>query len=71
MSKKNKNKDSCPICSHNLEYNDYVTRRIGLVDENEDLFGWQCPKCDSQFNLVDKITMMATDYGIMEVKANA
>ena len=68
MSKKKQNKDSCPICKHNLYYNEFMTRRVGLIDENSDLFGWQCPKCESQFDLDDKITTM---YGFMEVHANA
>lgn len=66
--KKKSKKDNCAICKKNLDLNELQSQRIGMLDEKDELCGWVCPHCDSQFNLYDIVTNI---YGNMEVKGEA
>ena len=53
-----KSKDLCPVCSKNLYYNKYYSKRIGLFDVNSpdhSIIGWACPHCHSEFDNKDDI----------------
>ena len=47
--------DLCPVCNYNLYYDERLTKRVGLINKNEDLTGWLCPHCKSEFNLKNDI----------------
>ena len=47
--------DRCPVCNQDLYFNEVVTQKIGIVDNNGDITEWKCPFCDSEFDLDDNI----------------
>ena len=52
---KNNEKDLCPVCSKNLYYDDIVSQRIGIIDNNGSVNEWKCPFCESEFDLDNNI----------------
>ena len=58
----------CPICKTDLYYDEVTSKRIGLIDESDEVIGWMCPTCDSQFSLNSQVTNI---YGEMKVEAKA
>ena len=68
--KKKQNDDICPICQENLRLTDKVSNRFGLVDEEDNVVGWMCAFCRSEFDAEDKIVTINDDeFGSMEYKA--
>jgi hypothetical protein len=55
-TKKKEVKDPCIVCNGELYLNGEYTQRIGLLDEFEEVLGWLCPHCKSEFDINDKIT---------------
>ena len=58
IKKKRKNKefiDNCPVCSKNLYLNEEYTQRVGIVDEEDEVLGWMCPHCKSEFDIESKL----------------
>lgn len=49
-TRKKKSIDPCPICREELHLGDKFTQRIGLLDDFNEIIGWICPHCDSEFN---------------------
>jgi len=47
--------DSCPVCDEELFYSPEITKRIAIVDNEETLQGWICPKCYSEFDMNDNL----------------
>ena len=50
--------DLCPVCDVNLWHDEKYTKRCAIVDEETDeLCGWVCPFCTTEFdndsNIVD------------------
>tara|TARA_R100001510_G_C7654000_1_gene212532 strand:+ start:71 stop:277 length:207 start_codon:yes stop_codon:yes gene_type:complete len=68
MAKKKRNDDRCTICEKNLNLNELQSTRIGMLDEKDELCGWVCPHCNSQFDLYDIVTNI---YGEMKVEGEA
>ena len=55
--KNQKNKDLCPVCDENLYYDEQITKRIGLLaNDDYTVEGWMCPECKSRFDINDKLT---------------
>ena len=55
--KNQKNKDLCPVCDENLYYDEQITKRIGLIaNDDYTVEGWMCPECKSRFDINDKLT---------------
>tara|TARA_Y100000310_G_C20350364_1_gene654041 strand:- start:108 stop:374 length:267 start_codon:yes stop_codon:yes gene_type:complete len=52
------NDDVCSVCSTNLYHDDEVTKRIALIDEWEEIIGWKCPECFSEFDRDDRLRML-------------
>ena len=52
MPKESKKKplDPCPVCSKDLYLNDEFTQRVGLLGNFDDVIGWLCPHCNSEFD---------------------
>ena len=42
--------DNCPICKESLALNDEYTQRVGLLDFKDDVTGWLCPHCKTEFD---------------------
>jgi len=58
-TKKKKAVDPCPICDNELHLNHEFTQRVGIVegeDEFEEVVGWMCPHCKSEFDKDDHLT---------------
>ena len=47
--------DACPVCDEELFYSPEITKRIAVVDKEETLQGWICPKCYSEFDMNDNL----------------
>ena len=61
-------KDFCPICNNSLYLNSRISKRVGILNEFDEVEEWMCPYCETQFNLNDKPTML---YGTMNVEGEA
>ena len=48
--------DPCPICDQELHLNHEYTQRVGLIGEFEEVIGWLCPHCRSEFDTEDHLT---------------
>ena len=58
IKKKSKSRefiDKCPVCSKNLYLNEEYTKRVGIVDEEDEVLGWMCPFCKSEFDVDSKL----------------
>ena len=59
MQKENKKKkaiDPCPVCGDDLHLDDEYTNRVGLLNERDDIIGWLCPYCRTEFDLEDHMS---------------
>ena len=59
MTKKTKKSeiiDPCPICSKDLYLDDTFTQRVGLLGDDDDVIGWLCPHCRSEFDVDEHLT---------------
>ena len=52
--------DPCPVCEENLYYDDDYTRRIGLLDNYDELEGWMCPYCRATFDNFNNLSYIRT-----------
>ena len=66
--RRKKDNDSCPICKRNLYLDNKISKRVGILNEFDEVEEWMCPFCDSRFNLNNKPTML---YGKMNVEGEA
>ena len=48
--------DPCPICDKELHLNHEFTQRVGLLDSFDEVVGWLCPHCSSEFDVEDHLT---------------
>ena len=53
--KNNMIKDLCPACEKNLYLNGDISKRIGLLDGKDDVIGWLCPYCRTEFDFDEKV----------------
>ena len=67
-TQKRNRRDNCPICKRDLYLNNRISKRIGILNEFDQVEEWMCPYCDSQFTLNDKPTVL---YGKMNVEGEA
>ena len=56
--------DPCPICSEELHLNHEFTQRIGLLDNYDEVLGWICPHCRSEFNIDNQLTKFMGEDGM-------
>ena len=54
-------KDPCPVCDKDLYLNDEYTQRVGLLDDDGDVYGWMCPFCMSEFDIDGVVTRLFRD----------
>ncbi len=55
-TKKKKAVDPCPICDRELHLNHEFTQRIGLLGDFDEVIGWLCPHCNSEFDIDNHLT---------------
>ena len=60
--KKSKKKDPCLVCSKDLYYDAEYSKRVGLIDENDNVLGWMCPYCRSEFTTKHKLKSFGGEY---------
>ena len=51
--------DNCVVCGKDLYHNDEFTKRIAMMDD-DDVVGWMCPFCFSEFTPNDDIIHLMT-----------
>ena len=57
-------KDPCLVCDKELYLDGDYTQRIGLINGDDDVYGWMCPHCDSEFDMDGKITSLNGESNI-------
>ena len=67
-TQKRNRKDKCPICDNSLYLNNKVSKRVGILNEFDEVEEWMCPFCDSIFNINGKPTKL---FGEMNVEGEA
>ena len=67
-TQKRNSKDYCPICKNSLYLDSKVSRRVGILNEFDEVDEWMCPYCETQFTLNNKPTVL---YGKMDVIGEA
>ena len=60
--------DPCPVCDSELYYGEDLTKRCGLLNKVDDIIGWLCPYCKSEFDVDDNIVEILTNI-VMKGKA--
>ena len=58
-TERKKIKDPCLVCDGELYLDGDFTQRIGLINEQDDVYGWMCPHCRSEFDMEGKITNLS------------
>ena len=53
---KKKSVDPCPICNEELHLNHEFTQRVGILDDFDEIVGWMCPYCKSEFDEESHLT---------------
>ena len=53
--KNNMIKDLCPACEKNLYLNGEISKRVGLLADRDDVIGWLCPYCRTEFDFDEKV----------------
>ena len=56
--------DPCLVCDKELYMDGEFTQRVGLINERDDVYGWMCPHCHSEFDMKGKITSLNGDNNI-------
>ena len=70
--KKNHREDICPVCEEDLYISSSMSKRIGLIDENDMLVGWLCYHCRSEFDSDDRLIKIEdSDFGSLDINAEA
>jgi len=55
---KKKSKEPCPVCENELYYDDKLSKKCALLDEYDNILGWICPYCRSEFDNSDNLVEM-------------
>jgi len=63
-TKKKKPADPCPICNKELYLNEEFTQRVGLLGDYDEVIGWLCPHCSSEFDTKDHLTKFLGENGM-------
>tara|TARA_R100001594_G_scaffold89570_1_gene124016 strand:+ start:476 stop:700 length:225 start_codon:yes stop_codon:yes gene_type:complete len=56
--------DPCPICNEDLYLDTKYTQRIGLIDDLDEVIGWLCPFCKSEFDVENHLTKFMGEAGM-------
>ena len=63
-TKKTKIVDPCPICNKELYLNDEYTQRVGLLGDFDEVIGWLCPHCRSEFDTDHHLVKFMGEHGM-------
>jgi len=63
-TKKIKIADPCPICNKELYLNDEYTQRVGLLGTYDEVIGWLCPHCNSEFDSDNHLVKFMGENGM-------
>ena len=55
-TERKKIKDPCLVCDKELYLDGEYTQRIGLINGDDNVYGWMCPHCKSEYDMDGKIT---------------
>ena len=53
--------DPCPVCKEELYLNEEYTQRVGLINDFEEVIGWLCPHCKTEYDTDTKIVRFLGD----------
>ena len=55
--------DPCPICKTELYFDETTSRRCAILDSDDNIDGWLCPDCMSEFSNDDTlIDIFTTEF---------
>ena len=63
-TKKKKPDDPCPICNKDLYLDTQFTQRVGLLGDFDEVVGWLCPHCRSEFDVDAHLTKFLGENGM-------
>jgi transposase-like protein len=63
-TRKQKKDDPCPICDKELYLDHEYTQRVGLLDDFDEVTGWMCPHCKSEFDVDNHLTKFMGKPGL-------
>ena len=61
-------KDLCPACDKDLYFNSDVSKRVGLLGDADEVIGWLCPFCRTEFDFNEKVIDL---MGAEEIRGEA
>ena len=62
--KKKKVLDTCPVCNKELYLDETFTQRVGLLGDYDEVIGWLCPHCSSEFDTDNHLTKFLGEDGM-------
>ena len=63
-TQKKKIDDPCPICNKELYLNEEFTQRVGLLGDYDEVIGWLCPHCRSEFDVDNHLVKFMGENGM-------
>ena len=56
--------DPCPICNVELFFDEETSKRCAILDEKNNIEGWLCPNCKSEFENDDTVVDLFTNLEV-------
>ena len=56
--------DPCPICNVELVFDETTSKRCAILDANNNVVGWICPNCKSEFENDDTVVDLFTNLEV-------
>ena len=63
-TKKKKPRDPCPVCNNELYLNNEFTQRVGILGDHDEVVGWLCPHCRTEYDQDNHINKFLGENGI-------
>ena len=63
-TQKKKIADPCPICNNELYLSEEFTQRVGLLGDGDEVIGWLCPHCSSEFDVDNHLVKFMGEAGM-------
>ena len=63
-TRKKEKADPCPICNKELYLNEEFTQRVGLLGDYDEVIGWLCPHCHSEFDTDNHLVKFMGENGM-------
>ena len=64
IDKKKEVVDPCPICNSELYFDSTASKRCAIIDSKNNVVGWLCPNCKSEFEDDDTLVDIFTNVEI-------